>query len=200
MKLYYSPGSCALTVHTLLNDITEPFELEKINLKNHKTESGEDFYQINPKGYVPVLELDTGERLTELPAIVQYLVETTHNHKLFPAEGLAKFQVIEWLGFISSEIHKSFAPLFDPTSSDDMKKLAVARISRRFAYINDVLNELAYVSSDQLSIADIYLYVILTWAKNLNIDISPWENLQALKRKVRDYPALQKSMREEGLI
>lgn len=200
MKLYYSPGTCALTVHTLLNDIGEPFELEKVDLKTHQTEKGEDFYQINPKGYVPVLQVEGGERLTELPAIVQYVVETTQNHKLFPAEGFAKFRVIEWLGFIGSEIHKNFSPLFDPSSSDDIKKLSIEKISKRFAYIDNVLNQSAYVSSDQISIADIYLFVILTWARKLYIDIDEWKNLQAFKRKVGEYPALQKSMKEEGLI
>lgn len=200
MKLYYAPGTCALTVHTLLNDIGESFVLEKVNLKTHQTHTGEDFYRVNPKGYVPVLELDSGDRLTELPAIVQYLVEETHNHKLFPAEGFAKFKVIEWLAFISAEIHKSFSPLFDPSSSEDLKQWARAKLAKRFAYIDDVLNELAYVSSDQLSIADIYLYVTLLWTDHLKIDISQWKNLEAFKHKVGEYPALQKSMKEEGLI
>jgi glutathione S-transferase len=200
MKLYYATGSCALAVHILLNDIGKPFELEKVDLRTHQTASGKDFYQINPKGYVPVLELDNGEILTELPAIVQYITETTQSYDLFPEDGLAKTRVIEWLAFIGSEIHKHFTPLFNVSSPDSLKDTAREAITKRFHYISDVLEKSTYLTGGQLSIADIYLFVILGWTRSVNFDISAWKNLEALKLKVGNTPAVQQSLKEQGLI
>lgn len=199
MKLYYSPGACPLTIHVLLNDMGVKYELIRVDLKSHQTEDGRDYYKINPKGYVPTLELDSGERITELPAVAQYLSESQHNYHLFPEQGLAKIRVVEWLAFIGSEIHKSFAPLFNPASSDTARTAAKEKINNRFAYVDQVLAQQAYVTGDVITIADIYLFVILTWASNMKLDLSHFHNLQIYKQKVSDYPAVQKSMHEEGL-
>lgn len=200
MKLYYSPGACPLTIHSLLNDIGAEYELVKVDLKTHKTEQGDDFYQINPKGYVPVLELSNGTRITELPAVALYLSETYSNYHLFPEQGLPKIRVVEWLAFIGSEIHKAFAPLFNPASAQEDKDAAIEKISKRYAYINDVLEQQAYITGDVISIADIYLFVTLTWASKNGIDLAQWPNLKALKDKVAAYPAVHKSLKQEGLI
>lgn len=200
MKLYYSPGACPLTIHVLLNDMGVDYELVRVDLKSHQTEDGRDYYTINPKGYVPTLELDSGERITELPAIAQYLSETLQNYHLFPQKGLPKIRVVEWLSFIGSEVHKNFAPLFNPASSDEAKKAAQDKINSRFAYINQVLEQQAYVTSDVITIADIYLFVILRWASSMKLDLSQFPNLQVYKQKVSDYPAVQQSLKEQDLI
>lgn len=199
MKLYYSPGACPLTIHVLLNDMGINYELVRVDLKSHKTEDGRDYYEINPKGYVPTLELGSGERITELPAVAQYLSESQQNYHLFPEKGLSKIRVVEWLAFIGSEIHKSFAPLFNPASSEDAKQSAKEKVNNRFQYIDQVLEQQAYVAGDAISIADIYLFVILTWADNMKLDLSQFHNLQVHKQKVSNYPAVQKSLKEEGL-
>lgn len=200
MKLYYSPGACPLTIHVLLNDLGIDYQLVRVDLKSHKTEDGRDYYEINPKGYVPTLELESGERITELPAVAQYLSESQQNYHLFPQQGLPKIRVIEWLAFIGSEVHKSFAPLFNPASSEEAKKAAKDKINNRFGYIDQVLQQQAYVIGDVLSIADIYLFVILTWANNMKLDLSQFPNLQIHQQKVGEYPAVQKSLKEEGLM
>lgn len=200
MKLYYSPGACPLTIHVLLNDLGIDYQLVRVDLKSHKTEDGRDYYEINPKGYVPTLELESGERITELPAVAQYLSESQQNYHLFPQQGLPKIRVIEWLAFIGSEVHKSFAPLFNPASSEEAKKAAQDKINNRFGYIDQVLQQQAYVTGDILSIADIYLFVILTWANNMKLDLSQFPNLQIHQQKVGEYPAVQKSLKEEGLM
>lgn len=199
MKLYYSPGACALTIHVLLNDIAVPYQLVRVDLKQHQTEDGQDYWRINPKGYVPLLALDSGEPISELPAIAQYLAESQQSYRLFPEKGLAKIRVVEWLAFIGSEIHKNFAPLFNADASAEAKKTAKKKLMQRFEYVNQQLAEQDYLTGEQISIADIYLFVLLRWTEKMHMDLSEFADLKALQENVRQYPAVQKSLLEEGL-
>ena len=204
MKLYYSPGACALTIHILLNDMAVPYELVRVDLKQHKTEDGQDYCRINPKGYVPLLGLDSGEHISELPAIAQYLAESQQSYNLFPEKGLAKIRVVEWLAFIGSEIHKNFAPLFNSDSSAEAKQAAKQKLMQRFDYVNQQLAQQDlvqdnFLTGDHISIADIYLFVVLRWTEKMQLDLSEFSDLKALQARVQQYPAVQKSLHEEGL-
>ncbi|RYZ78930.1 MAG: glutathione transferase GstA [Moraxellaceae bacterium] len=199
VKLYYSPGACALTIHVLLNDMAVPYDLVRVDLKQHKTKDGQDYRRINPKGYVPLLALDSGEQISELPAIAQYLSESQHSYGLFPEKGLAKIRVVEWLAFIGSEVHKNFAPLFNSDSSTEAKHSAKQKLMQRFDYVNQDLAQKNYLTGDHISIADIYLFVVLRWTEKMQLDLSNFADLTALQQRVHQYPAVQQSLREEGL-
>ena len=198
MKLYYSPGACSLSPHIVASEAGIPLELVKVDLKAHKTESGEDFYAINPKGYVPALKLDDGSFLTEGPAIVQYLADQKPDAHLIPANGtFARYKVIEWLTFINSEIHKSFGPLFG-AASDEVKAEARAKIVKRFTYVDGELAGKQYLVGDQFTVADAYMFVMLTWAHHMKIDLPA--NLAAFFGRVAQRPKVHQAMKDEGLV
>jgi len=198
MKLYYSPGACSLSPHIVALEAGIPLELVKVDLKSHTTETGEDFYKIDPKGYVPTLILDDGRRLTEGPAIVQYLADQKPDSKLAPANGtFERYQLMEWLTFINSEIHKSFAPLFGG-ASDEVKNDAKAKIAKRFDYVNGELEGKQFLMGDQFTVADAYLFVMLTWAHHMKIALPA--NLNTFFRHVSQRPKVHQAMKDEGLV
>jgi glutathione S-transferase len=197
MKLYYSPGACSLSPHIIALEAGIPLELVKVDTKTHKTESGEDFYKINPKGYVPALQLDSGTILTEGPAIDQYLADSKPGAHLLPASGEDRYKVISWLGFINSEIHKSFSPLFGG-GSDEAKASAKASIVKRFDYVNGELAGKAFLTGDTFTVADAYLFVMTTWAHHVRIDLPP--NLRGFFAEVSKRPAVHQAMKDEGLV
>ena len=197
MKLYYSPGACSLSPHIVASEAGIPLELEKVDLKAHKTESGEDFYKISPKGYVPALKLDDGNILTEGPAIVQYLADQKPDAKLIPASGFARYNVISWLGFINSEIHKNFGPLFG-AGSDELKADAKAKVIKRFDYVNGELEGKHFLTGDSFTVADAYLFVMTTWAQHMKIALPP--NLHKFFVAVSQRPKVHAAMKEEGLV
>jgi glutathione S-transferase len=198
MKLYYAPGACSLSPHIVALEAGVPVTLEKVDLKTHKTESGEDFYAVNPKGYVPALKLDDGQFLTEGPAIVQYLADQKPASKLAPANGtFERYKLQEWLGFINSEIHKNFSPLFG-AGSDELKNDAKAKVIKRFDYVNGELAGKQFLLGDTFTVADAYLFVMLTWAHHLKIALPP--NLSAFFARVAQRPKVHQAMKEEGLV
>jgi glutathione S-transferase len=197
MKLYYSPGACSLAPHIIAIEAGIPLELVKVDTKTHKTESGEDFYKINPKGYVPALQLDSGTLLTEGPAIDQYLADSKPGAHLLPASGEDRYKVISWLGFINSEIHKSFSPLFGG-GSDEAKADAKAKIVKRFDYVNGELAGKAFLTGDTFTVADAYLFVMTTWAHHVRIDLPA--NLRGFFAEVSKRPAVHQAMKDEGLV
>jgi glutathione S-transferase len=202
MKLYYSPGACSLSPHIVLREAGLPFDLIKVDLKSKKTESGDDFSAINPKGYVPVLELEGGERLTEGPAIVQYLADQVPDKKLAPANGtLERARLQEWLNFISTELHKSFGPLFSPATPEDYKRQLKERIVNRLSYVDQTLarSKKPYLLGDSFSVADAYLFVITSWAGNMGIDIKGLAKIGEFMGRVRERPAVAAALRAEGL-
>ena len=201
MKLYYSPGACPLSPHIVLCELGLPHELVKVDLKTHLTESGIDFTTINPKGYVPALELDDGQLLTEGPAIVQYLADLKPAAGLLPPAGsLERARVQEWLTFIGTELHKNFSPLFNPAASADWKAAARANIERRFSYVDKALAGRDYLTGASFCVADAYLFTVANWSGFHQIDLAPWPNLAAYQKRVMARPAVQEALRAEGLI
>jgi glutathione S-transferase len=201
MKLYYSPGACSLSPHIALRESGLPFELVLASTKTHKLEDGTDYYSINPKGYVPLLELDNGERLSEGPAIVQYIADQVPDKQLAPANGsMARYRLQEWLTFIGTEIHKTFSPLFNPATSDEARTAAKARIAGRLAYVNEQLTGKSYLLGEQFSVADGYLFVVVNWSRPTGIDLTPYPHLAAFMARVSARPAVQAALKAEGLL
>jgi glutathione S-transferase len=201
MKLYYSPGACSLSPHIVACEAGLPIELVKVDLGSKRTESGEDFHQLNPNGYVPVLALDDGNKLTEGPAIVQYLADLAPDKKLAPPAGtFERYQLKQWLNFISTEIHKSFSPLFRPAAPEATKQFAIDTLTARLATTAEHLSVHPYLLGESFSVADAYLFVTLGWGQHVNVDISKWPVLVGYRDKIAQRPAVQKAMKEEGLI
>ena len=166
MKLYYSPGACSLSPHIVLREAGLKFDPVLASTKTHKLQDGTDFYTINPKGYVPVLELDNGERLTEGPAIVQYLADQVPDKKLAPANGtFARARLQEWLNFTTSEIHKTYSPLFNPAVPEEYKTMARAKLVDRYRWVDAQLEGKSFLLGDAFSVADAYLFTVTNWAK-----------------------------------
>ncbi|TAH44893.1 MAG: glutathione transferase GstA [Betaproteobacteria bacterium] len=200
MKLYYSPGACSLSPHIVLREAGADFSLVRVDLRARKTENGDDYLAINPKGYVPALELDDGELLTEGPAIIQYLADLHPAAKLAPTPGtLERARLQEWLNLISTEIHKSFTPLFRG-AGEEWKNAALDNIGRRFDFIAKHLATHPYLMGEQFSVADAYLFTVLSWTGFAKIDMSPWPALQAFSERVGARPAVQAALRAEGLL
>jgi glutathione S-transferase len=201
MKLYYSPGACSLSPHIVACEAELPLELIKVDLNNKITETKEDFQQLNPNGYVPLLILDDGNQLTEGPAIVQYLADQAPDKKLIPLAGtFERYKVQQWLNFISTEIHKSFGLLFNPAASDATKELAVDILKKRLAIVAEQLSSQPYLLGETFSVADAYLFVTLSWGQYVNVDISRLPALARYADKISERPAVQKAMKAEGLI
>lgn len=201
MKLYYSPGACSLSPHIVLRESGLAFEPVLASTKTHKLQDGTDYYGINPKGYVPLLELDGGERLSEGPVIVQYIADQVPDKKLAPPAGtMARYRLQEWLNFITSELHKGFSPLFSPDTPEDYKTIARTRLSARLAYVNERLEGRAYLMGDQFSVADAYLFVVSGWGQYVGVDISGLAHLVAFRARVAARPAVQEALRAEGLL
>lgn len=201
MKLYYTPGACSLAPHIVLCELGLPHTLEKVDLAGHRTASGADFYSINPKGYVPTLELGEGQRLTEVAAILQYLAELKPAAGLLPAVGtLERAHVLEWLTFISSEIHKSLGALFNPAIGAEWKAAVLANVDRRLGFVDQALSGHDYLCGNQFCIADAYLFTIVSWTGFMHIDLAPWPALAAFQQRVAARPAVQQAMQAEGLL
>lgn len=201
MKLYFFPGACSLASHIVLREAGLPFELEKVNLGDKKTAGGSDFREINPKGYVPALRLDDGEVLTEGPAILQYLADKVPEKQLVPATGaMARYRLIEWLNFISTELHKSFSPLFRPNTPDGTKQAAREIIGARLDFVEKQLLDKAYLTGNQFCIADAYLFTVLGWARFVQFDLSRWPAVQTYMQRVGARPAVLDALKAEGLI
>jgi glutathione S-transferase len=201
MKLYYSPGACSLSPHIVLYESGLPFEAVLASTKTHKLQDGTDYYTINPKGYVPLLELDDGQRLSEGPAIVQYLADLVPSRQLAPPAGtMARYRLMEWLNFISSEIHKSFSPLFWPDMPEEAKAIYRERLQGRFRYVDGQLEGRGYLLGDAFSVADAYLYVVSNWAPKVGVEIGNLPHLQAFIARMSARPSVQSAMRAEGLL
>jgi glutathione S-transferase len=201
MKLYYSPGACSLSPHIVLRESGLAFEPVLANLKTHQLKDSTDYYTINPKGYVPLLELDDGSRLSEGPAIVQYIADQVPGKNLVPAAGtMARYRVQEWLNFISTEVHKGFSPLFNPATPEDYKPLVKERLMSRLTWIDSQLAGKNYLMGEQFTVADAYLFTVTNWTKFVGVDISALSNLGAFMARMGERPAVQEALRAEGLL
>jgi glutathione S-transferase len=201
MKLYYSPGACSLSPHIVLREAGLRFEPVLASTKTHKLQDGTDYYTINPKGYVPTLELDNGERLTEGPAIVQYIADQAPAKQLAPAAGtMARYRLQEWLNFVTSEIHKTYSPLFNPAVPEDYKTIARDKLNDRYRWIDSQLEGKSYLMGDAFSVADAYLFTVTNWAKHVGLDLAPYKHVGAYMARVAARPAVQEAMKAEGLL
>lgn len=201
MKLYYSPGACSLSVHIALREASLAFELVRVNTKTHKLEDDTDFYSINPKGYVPLLEFDNGERLSEAAAILQYIADQAPAKNLAPANGtMGRYRLQEWLNFTSSEIHKAYGVLFNPASSEEARTAARPRIISRLRLVEPQLADKPFLLGEHFSVADAYLFTVLNWSKWVGVDLSGLPNLVAFSERVAARPAVQEAMKAEGLV
>jgi glutathione S-transferase len=201
MKLYLAPGACSLSPHIVLCESGLKFDIEKVSLSDKKTESGADYLTINPKGYVPALRLDSGDVLTEGPAIVQYLADQVPDKKLAPAAGsLERYRLVEWLNFISAEIHKTFGPLFNQQGPEDAKQAARDRLAGRFDYVEQHLKKSDYLLGNQFSVADAYLFTVLNWTGFLKFPMDRWPAIQKYRQRIAARPAVQAALVAEGLV
>ncbi|KAB0581387.1 glutathione transferase GstA [Ideonella dechloratans] len=200
MKLYYKPGACSLASHIALEEAGLPYQTEAVDLKTKVTASGQDYWQINPKGYVPALRLDSGELLTEGPAILQYVADQAPAAALAPAAGtVARYQLQAWLTFIGTELHRSCTAFFHPQAGDDWKAIARATLERRLSYVDGELQGRAYLTGDGFTVADAYLFTVLSWMKPIGMDLSGWPRIVAFQARVAARPAVQAALKAEGL-
>ena len=201
MKLYYSPGACSLSPHIAMYEAGLAFEAIMAPTKTHKLPDGSDYYAVNPLGYVPFLTLDDGRSLHEGPAIVQYIADQAPEKNLAPANGTyERYKLQEWLTFIGTELHRSFSPLFVPTTHPDTKATALERLQGRLKWVDGELAGKQYLMGDQFTVADGYLFVVTNWAQYVNLDLTPYANLVAYRARVAARPAVVAAMKAEGLI
>jgi glutathione S-transferase len=201
MKLYFSPGACSLSPHIVLREAGLKFDIERVNLADKKTVGGADYTTVNPKGYVPALQLDNGEVLTEGPAIVQYVADQVPEKKLAPAAGsMERYRTVEWLNFISAELHKNFGPLFRPNIPEETKQAARDRLAKRLGFVAQKLQGSDYLTGNQFTVPDAYLFTVLNWTKMHAIDLSPWPNIKAFMGRVGERPKVQETLKAEGLL
>jgi glutathione S-transferase len=201
MKLYYFKGACALSPHIALLEAGLPFTLVRVDSKTKKTESGEDFLAINSKGAVPALQLDDGRVLTEGPAVVQYIADLKPDSGLAPRAGtFERYQLMEILNYITSEVHKSFSPLFNPASTPETKEAFVANLGKKFDWLTGFLGKKPFLLGDTFTVADGYLFTVLNWTTHVKIDLGKWPVLADFRERVANRPKVQEAMKAEGLI
>jgi glutathione S-transferase len=201
MKLFTRPGTCSLATNIALREAGIPFEVVKVSRHTGKTSDGVDFNEINSKGYVPALLLDSGEVLTENAALLQYVADLNPAAKLAPPAGtLERYRLSEWLAFINSEIHKGFSPMFSANPSEDLKHYARSNLTKRLGWLSEHLGSRPFLLGEQFSVADAYLFVVLSWSPHAGFDLSPWPNLLAFQDRVAARPHVIEAMTAEGLL
>lgn len=199
MKLYFAPGACSLSPHIVLRELGLPFDLVKVDMAAKKTADGADFKAINPKGYVPALATDDGQVLTEGVALVQYLADRKPESGLAPANGtFARYRLQEWLNFISTEIHKSYSPLFNAAMPDAAKEIYLNKLKQRFGELDVVLAKQDYLTGAKFSVADAYLYTVLRWNQHFKITLDEFPALARFYARVEARPAVQAALAAEA--
>ncbi|SQI41025.1 Glutathione S-transferase GST-6.0 [Leminorella richardii] len=200
MKLFYKPGACSLSPHIILNEIGLNYSVEKVDLATKKTEHGDDFLQVNPKGQVPTLQLNDGSILTEGVAIVQYLAHRAPAKHLLPTvDTMDYYHAIEWLNYISTELHKGFSPLFNPQTPEDFKLVTKDRLFKQFSYVNSVLEKRPHILGATFSVADAYLFTVTRWAAAVKLDLSSLKALTDYMTRISERPAVKAALKAEGL-
>ena len=201
MKLYYTPGACSLSPHIALLEAGLPYDLIKVDLRAKKLENGDDFLKVNPKGQVPVLALDSGELVTEGPVIIQMIADKAAAKNLAPArDSSERYKLLEWLNFITTELHKNFGPMFSPVLADEAKAFFKDRVMGKFKYVESQLAGREYLMGSQFTVADGYLFTMLAWADRLKFDLSEMPNLLAYKARIGARPKVQEALTKEGLL
>lgn len=198
MKLYFSPGACSLACHIALREAGLPFELVRVDTGAHKLKNGTDYYQINPKGYVPAIQLDDGQVMTEGAALLQYIGDQVPAKGLIPKAGtLERFRANEWLTFVSSEIHKGYSPLFNPNLKDDAKAVLRTKLEGRLGELNGHLASNKYLLGDAFSVADAYLYTVVSWSPHVGVELSKFRHVADFRQRVAERPAVKEALQNE---
>ncbi|MCA1401847.1 glutathione transferase GstA [Bradyrhizobium sp. BRP56] len=202
MKLYYTPGACSLSPHIALLEAGLPYDLVKVDLRAKKLENGDDFLQVNPKGQVPALALDTGEMVTEGPIIIQMIADKAADKRLAPArDSNERYKLLEWLNYTTTELHKNLGPMFSPVLADDAKAFFKDRAMGKFKYVESQLAGRDYLMGNQFTVADGYLFTMIMWAQDrLGFDLSGLPNVTAYKARVAARPKVQEALKKEGLL
>lgn len=201
MKLFCKPGACSLSPHIILRETGIDFTLITVDLQTKRTEQGEDYMQINPKGQVPALLLDDGTLLTEGVAIVQYLADLKSDRQLLaPCGSLTRYHTLEWLNYIATELHKGFTPLFRPTTSDEVKALTREQLEKKFIYVNGELKEKQWLMGLRFTVADAYLFTVTRWAHAMKLDLTGLDALNSWFDRVAERPAVAAALKAEGLV
>ena len=201
MKLYYAPGACSLASHIALQEAGLSFEIDKLDFSTKKTAGGEDFMQVNPKGYVPAIKLDDGSILTEGGAILQYIADQNPTSGLAPKAGtMERYRLQEWLTFIATEIHKSYSPLFNKSTSDEVKNNARMMLAKRLGYVETQLANKPFLMGEQFTVADTYMFVVASWSSHVGFDLGQFPRIKEYMARIAARPAVQAAMKAEGLI
>jgi len=201
MRLYTMPGACSLSANIALREAGIPFEVVKISHHTHKTHDGVDLNEINSKGYVPALALDNGELLTENVALLPYIADLKPAAQLLPPNGtLERYRTMEWLAWANSELHKSFSPMFYPDSSDDVKQKARGKVTKWLGWLSQQLGSRQYLVGDHFTVADAYVFVVMSWTAHVQIDLAQWPNLKAFQERIAARPHVIEAMTSEGLL
>jgi glutathione S-transferase len=201
MQLYFAPGACSLASHIVLRESGLPFDLKKTDTKTKKLEDGSDYFAVNSKGAVPALRLDDGQVLTEGPVILQYIADQKPETRLAPKAGtFERYRLLEWLNYITSEVHKTFSPLFNPAANDAVKAYTTQMLEKKFDWINQQLTGKQYLTGDQFTIADAYLFVVANWSNFVGVDLGRWPALKAFQDRVAARPKVQEALAAEGLL
>jgi len=200
MKLYYSPGACSMASHIVLNELGGKFDIAKLDFATRKTDGGEDFSVVNPKGAVPALRMENGEVLTEGAVILQYICDHAGNTALMPKAGTPeRYREMEWLNWIAADLHKAFSPLFNKPYAEKAREFVIANIERRLGHLDKHLATHDYLMGKTFTAADAYCFTILSWSKPTNVDLSKFKNVVAYMARVGDRPSVQKTLKSEGL-
>jgi len=201
MKLFFSPGACSLAPHIVLKETRQSFNLEKVDTATHTTADGSDYYAINPKGAVPVLELESGERLSEGPIIAQYIADKAGRVDLLPAAGsMDRYRVMEWQNYITSDLHKTFTPLFNPDLDSSAKKTLAGVLRKKYEWVNTQLQSRDYLLGKSFTVADAYLFAVTGWARYVSLDLADLKHLQDFLARVAGRPAVREALKAEGLL
>ncbi|KAB8307521.1 glutathione transferase GstA [Erwinia endophytica] len=200
MKLFFKPGACSLSPHIILRETGLDFTLVKVDLQTKVTEQGENFLLINPKGQVPTLQFDDQSVLTEGTAIAQYLADLKPDRQLLaPVGSMTRYHTLEWLNFIATELHKTFSPLFRPTTPDDFKTVLRQQLVNKFAWVNAELKEKHWLMGLNFTLADAYLFTVMRWARAVQLDLSEMQTLNTWFARVAARPAVSDALKAEGL-
>lgn len=200
MKLFYTPGACSQAPHIALHELGLPFEAVKVDLASHKLPDGSDYYAVNPKGYVPFLVLDDGTTISEAHVILQYIADRKPG-TLAPEFGsIDRWKLMEWLGFIATEVHKGFGPLWSPETPAEVRERTVKALGNRFTLLAETLGKQPFVTGRDFTIADAYLFVVLNWTKVHKVDLSPWPALEEFQARVAARPAVKTTLEDEGFL
>jgi glutathione S-transferase len=201
MKLYYSPGACSTAPHIVACEAGIPLELEKVDLGSRRTASGEDYLAVNPKGYVPALRLDDGSVLTEVSALIQYLADRAPASGLIPAAGtMERYRALEWIGYLSTEIHKGFGPLWNPRLAPEARTATLAALARRLDFVEQALARQPFLLGQEFTVVDAYLFTVASWAPWVKLDLAPWPRIRDFLSRVGARPGVREALVAEGLV